>query len=108
MSIWPPPTGCKAAAPAETRTALDSQPAYEWPVGGGWVFETTIINQPQSAILGTGSITDRPVVKDGQIVIAPIMTYSFTFDHRVIDGVPGTAFMNRVTELLENPELLRL
>lgn len=75
-------------------------------VGGGWGFGTPIINQPQSAILGTGSISDRPVVRDGQIVIRPIMTYSLTFDHRVIDGAPAAKFAARITQLLEDPSLL--
>jgi pyruvate dehydrogenase E2 component (dihydrolipoamide acetyltransferase)/2-oxoglutarate dehydrogenase E2 component (dihydrolipoamide succinyltransferase) len=75
-------------------------------VGGGWGFGTPIINQPQSAILGAGSISDRPVVRDGQIVVRPIMTYSLTFDHRVIDGAAAAQFMARVTQLLEDPRLL--
>jgi pyruvate/2-oxoglutarate dehydrogenase complex dihydrolipoamide acyltransferase (E2) component len=74
--------------------------------GAGWRFETAIINQPESAILGTGGITDRAVVRDGQITIRPIMTYSFTYDHRVIDGAVAVKFMARVIELLENPGLL--
>ncbi|GAJ18027.1 unnamed protein product, partial [marine sediment metagenome] len=45
--------------------------------GTGWRFETAIINQPESAILGTGGITERAVIRDGQIIIRPIMTYSF-------------------------------
>ncbi len=73
--------------------------------GGGWGFVTPIINQPQSAILGTGSITDRPVVREGGIVVRPVMTYSLTFDHRVIDGAPAARFSARITELLENPSL---
>jgi len=77
-------------------------------LGGGWSFETPIINQPESAILRTGVITDRPVVRDGQIVIRPIMTYSLTYDHRVIDGALASKFMVRVTQLLENPGLLLL
>ena len=77
-------------------------------VGGGWGFGTPIINQPQSAILGTGAIGDRAVVRDGQIVARPIMTYSFTFDHRVIDGAPAAKFVARVTQLLENPGLFIL
>ena len=76
--------------------------------GGGWGFGTPIINQPESAILGTGAITDRPVVREGQIVIRPIMTYSLTFDHRVVDGAVAAKFMLRVTQLLENPGLLLL
>ncbi len=73
--------------------------------GGGWGFGTPIINQPQSAILGTGPISDRPVVRDGQIVIRPITTYSLTFDHRVIDGAPAARFAARISELLEQPSL---
>jgi pyruvate/2-oxoglutarate dehydrogenase complex dihydrolipoamide acyltransferase (E2) component len=72
-------------------------------VGGGWGFGTPIINQPQSAILGAGSISDRPVVRDGQVVVRPIMTYSLTFDHRVIDGAAAAKFMTRVSQLLEDP-----
>jgi len=74
--------------------------------GGGWGFGTPIINQPQAAILGTGSIVDRPVVKDGEVVIRPMMPFSFTFDHRVIDGAPAGLFLARLTQLLANPLLL--
>jgi len=73
--------------------------------GAGWRFETAIINPPESAILGMGGITDRAVVREGQIVIRPIMTYSFTYDHRVIDGATAVRFMARVIELLEDPRL---
>lgn len=76
--------------------------------GGGYGFGTPIINQPESAILGTGPIVERPAVREGQIVIRPIMTYSFTFDHRVIDGAPAALFILRLTQVLENPGLLLL
>jgi pyruvate dehydrogenase E2 component (dihydrolipoamide acetyltransferase) len=76
-------------------------------VGGGWGFGTPIINQPQSAILGAGSISDRPVVRGGQVVVRPIMTYSLTFDHRVVDGAAAAKFMARVSQLLEDPTFLR-
>lgn len=76
--------------------------------GGGYRFETVIINQPESAILGTGSITDRAVVREGQIVIRPIITYYFTYDHRVINGIMAAQFINRLAKLLENPGLLLL
>ncbi len=76
--------------------------------GAGWRFETAIINPPESAILGVGGITDRAVVRDGQIVVRPIMTYSFTYDHRVVDGAIAVRFMARVIELLEDPRLLIL
>ncbi len=76
--------------------------------GAGWRFETSIINPPESAIFGIGGITDRVVARDGEIVIRPIMTYGFTYDHRVIDGAVAVQFMARVIELLENPALFTL
>ena len=76
--------------------------------GAGWRFETAIINPPEAAILGTGGIADRAAVRDGQIVIRPLMTYSFTYDHRIIDGALAVQFMARVIELLETPGLLSL
>jgi len=75
-------------------------------LGGGYRFETVIINQPEAAILGTGGITDRAVVRDGQIVIRPIMTYYFTYDHRVFTGAVAAQFMASATRLMENPSLL--
>lgn len=75
-------------------------------MAAGYRFETVIINQPESAILGTGAVTDRAVVRDGQIVIRPIMTYYFTYDHRVVDGAMAARFMASLIKLLENPNLL--
>jgi len=75
-------------------------------VGAGYRFETVIINQPESAILGTGAITERAVVRDGQIVIRPIMTYYLTYDHRVVDGAVAARFMASLIKLLESPNLL--
>lgn len=77
-------------------------------LGVGWGFETAIINQPESAILRVSGITDRPVVREGQITIRPIMACSFTYDHRVIDGAIANRFISRVAQLLEKPELLLL
>ena len=73
-------------------------------VGAGWRFDTIIINQPQSAILATGGITDRAVVREGQIVARPIMTYMLTYDHRVIEGGGiVTRFLDSLVGRLENP-----
>jgi pyruvate dehydrogenase E2 component (dihydrolipoamide acetyltransferase)/2-oxoglutarate dehydrogenase E2 component (dihydrolipoamide succinyltransferase) len=71
-------------------------------------FQTAIINQPESAILGTGPIVEKPVVKNGQIAIAPIMPYSLTVDHRVINGFGAEQFLIRLKELLETPGLLSI
>ena len=70
------------------------------------LYQTPILNQPESAILGTGSISDKPVVKNGQIVIAPIMSFSLTFDHRAINGYGAEEFMGKVQTLLGTPGLL--
>jgi len=67
---------------------------------------TAIINQPESCILAIGGIIEKPVVKHHQIVIKEIMNITASFDHRVIDGTLGAAFLNRVKEILENPHLL--
>ena len=75
-------------------------------VGGGYLFATPIINQPQTAILGTGSISDRAVVRDGQVVVRPIMTYSLTTDHRAIDGALAARFIDGLTKLLQSPQTL--
>ena len=69
-------------------------------------YQTVVINQPESAILGTGPIMEKPVVKHGQIVIASIMPYSLTIDHRVINGFGAEQFLARLKELVETPGLL--
>ncbi|MBE9915716.1 2-oxo acid dehydrogenase subunit E2 [Paenibacillus donghaensis] len=72
----------------------------------GGMFFTPIINFPEVAILGTGRISEKPVVKNGEIVAAPVMALSLSFDHRLIDGATAQNFMNYIKSLLSNPELL--
>jgi 2-oxoglutarate dehydrogenase E2 component (dihydrolipoamide succinyltransferase) len=79
---------------------------------GGSLLATPIINQPQTGILGVGAIAKRPVVRtsspsllpnaDDSIVIRPMCYLSFTFDHRVLDGAQGDAFLTAVKQRLEN------
>lgn len=64
---------------------------------------TSIINQPNSAILSIAGTKEMPVVKDGQIVIRPIMKMSLASDHRVINGLAAAKFMQDLKALLENP-----
>jgi pyruvate dehydrogenase E2 component (dihydrolipoamide acetyltransferase)/2-oxoglutarate dehydrogenase E2 component (dihydrolipoamide succinyltransferase) len=71
-------------------------------------YQTPVINQPESAILGTGPIRDEAVVKNGQIVIASMMPYSLTVDHRVINGFGAEQFLSTLKELVETPGLLLL
>ncbi|MEV3031710.1 dihydrolipoamide acetyltransferase family protein [Paenibacillus larvae] len=72
----------------------------------GGMFFTPVINFPEVAILGTGCISEKPVVKDGEIVVAPVMALSLSFDHRIVDGATAQHFMNHIKQLLNNPELL--
>ncbi|WP_159881233.1 dihydrolipoamide acetyltransferase family protein [Paenibacillus puerhi] len=72
----------------------------------GGMFFTPIINFPEVAILGTGRISEKAVVKNGEIVIAPVMALSLSFDHRIIDGATAQQFMNYIKQLLSDPELL--
>lgn len=65
-----------------------------------------IINQPELAILGVCDMVDTPVVRNGEIVIRPMMNLCLTADHRVVDGVMACKFMKRIVELLENPYML--
>jgi len=74
--------------------------------GVGW--STPIVHLPQAAILGTGRIEAKPVVRDGAIVIRSILPISLTWDHRIVNGVPVGQFLETLTDLLEHPEKLDL
>jgi pyruvate/2-oxoglutarate dehydrogenase complex dihydrolipoamide acyltransferase (E2) component len=76
------------------------------PFGG--LMATPIINYPEAAILGVHRATERPVVRDGQIVVRLMMNLSITFDHRIMDGVTAVKFCLGVVELLEQPAALLL
>jgi 2-oxoglutarate dehydrogenase E2 component (dihydrolipoamide succinyltransferase) len=69
----------------------------------GSLMATPIINPPQSAILGLHAIQDRPVARDGQVVIRPMMYVALTYDHRVIDGRESVSFLKRIKECVEEP-----
>jgi 2-oxoglutarate dehydrogenase complex dihydrolipoamide succinyltransferase (E2) component len=72
----------------------------------GNLFGTPIINQPQVAIMGTGAIKKRPVViEDDAIAVRSMMYISLTYDHRIIDGLYGGSFLQRVVQNLENMKL---
>ena len=64
---------------------------------------TSIINQPNSAILSVGSIVQKPVVKDGQIVVGNTMKLTLACDHRTVDGATGAAFLQTLKGYIENP-----
>ncbi|NBL63637.1 pyruvate dehydrogenase complex dihydrolipoamide acetyltransferase [Flavobacterium sp. NST-5] len=64
---------------------------------------TSIINQPNSAILSVGAIVEKPVVKNGQIVVGNTMTVTLACDHRTVDGATGAQFLQTLKQYLENP-----
>ena len=69
----------------------------------GGLMSTPIINPPQSAVLGLHRIEDRPVVRDGQIVIRPMMYLALSYDHRLIDGREAVTFLKTIKEAIEDP-----
>ena len=91
---------------------IDEMQGGTFTISNGGVFgslmSTPIINPPQSAVLGLHRIEDRPVVRDGQIVIRPMMYLALSYDHRVIDGKEAVTFLVRVKESLEDPARLVL
>lgn len=94
----------------ENKLSLEEMTGGTFTITNGGVFgsmmSTPIINAPQSAILGMHNIVERPVVKDGQIVIRPIMYVALSYDHRIIDGRESVGFLVKVKQMLENPTLL--
>ncbi|PEJ60426.1 MULTISPECIES: dihydrolipoamide acetyltransferase family protein [unclassified Bacillus (in: firmicutes)] len=72
--------------------------------GGQWF--TPVINHPEVAILGIGRIAEKPVVINGEIVAAPVLALSLSFDHRIIDGATAQNALNHIKRLLNDPELL--
>ena len=64
---------------------------------------TSIINQPNSAILSVGAIVQKPVVKEGQIVVGNTMKLTLACDHRTVDGATGAQFLQTLKAYVENP-----
>ena len=91
----------------DNKLTIDEMKGGTFTITNGGVFgsmmSTPILNPPQSAILGMHKIMERPVVINGQIVIAPMMYVALSYDHRVIDGRESVSFLVRVKELLEEP-----
>ncbi|MGJ8658545.1 2-oxoglutarate dehydrogenase complex dihydrolipoyllysine-residue succinyltransferase [Cellulophaga fucicola] len=94
----------------EGEITVDEMTGGTFTITNGGVFgsmlSTPIINPPQSAILGMHNIVERPIAKNGEVVIAPIMYVALSYDHRIIDGKESVGFLVAVKEALENPEEL--
>ena len=93
------------------KITVDEMTGGTFTISNGGVFgsmlSTPIINPPQSAILGMHNIVDRAVVRDGGILVAPVMFLALSYDHRIIDGRESVGFLVAIKEALEKPvELL--
>jgi pyruvate dehydrogenase E2 component (dihydrolipoamide acetyltransferase) len=75
---------------------------------GAWDIDdfTPIVNHPESAILGVGRIVEKPVARNGQVAVEPRVALSLSFDHRIIDGAPGAAFLKTIKDMIEEPSLM--
>jgi len=89
---------------------VDEMTGGTFTISNGGVFgsmlSTPIINPPQSGILGMHNVVERAIVKNGQIIIAPVMFVALSYDHRIIDGRESVGFLVAVKEALEKPEEL--
>ena len=74
----------------------------------GSMLSTPIVNPPQSGVLGLHAIEDRPVARNGAVVIRPMMYVALTYDHRVVDGREAVTFLLRIKEVIEEPARLLL
>jgi len=106
-----------AAEVARLATAVRSNTASKEELSGstititslgalGGIVTTPVINHPEVAIIGVNKLVERPVVKDGQIVVRKMMNLSSSFDHRVVDGMDAAKFIQAIRKLLEVPALL--
>jgi len=94
------------------KLSIDEMQGGTFTISNGGVFgsllSTPILNAPQTAILGMHSIQDRPVARDGQVVIRPMMYLAMSYDHRLLDGKEAVRFLVSIKEQLESPERLLL
>ena len=74
----------------------------------GSMLSTPILNPPQSGILGLHAIQDRPVAREGHVVIRPMMYVALTYDHRIVDGREAVSFLKRIKECVEDPSRMLL
>jgi len=101
-----------AAKARSDRLTLEDLQGGTFTITNGGVFgsmlSTPILNPPQTGILGMHNVVERPVVREGQVVIRPIMYLALSYDHRLIDGREAVLFLVRIKECVENPERLLL
>jgi len=97
---------------ADNKLKLDELAGGTFTISNGGIYgsmmSTPIINPPQSGILGMHAIQERPVAREGQVVIRPMMYVALTYDHRIVDGREAVTFLKRIKECVENPTRILL
>jgi 2-oxoglutarate dehydrogenase E2 component (dihydrolipoamide succinyltransferase) len=87
---------------ADNKLKLDDLSGGTFTISNGGIYgsmmSTPIINPPQSGILGMHAIQERPVAREGQVVIRPMMYVALTYDHRIVDGREAVTFLKRIKE----------
>jgi len=74
--------------------------------GGQWF--TPVLNYPEASILGIGRIAEKPIVRDGEVVVAPMLALSLVFDHRIVDGANAQMALNQMKRILNDPQLIMM
>jgi len=74
--------------------------------GGQWF--TPVLNYPEAVILGIGRIQEKPIARNGEVVVAPVLAVSLSFDHRIVDGATGQQALNQIKRLLNDPQLIMM
>ncbi|MCM3739884.1 2-oxo acid dehydrogenase subunit E2 [Oceanobacillus luteolus] len=74
--------------------------------GGQWF--TPVLNYPEAVILGIGRIAEKPIVRNGEVVVAPVLALSLSFDHRIVDGATAQLAMNQIKRILHDPQLIMM
>ncbi len=101
-----------AARAQQNRLDLEELQGGTFTISNGGVYgsllSTPIVNPPQSGILGLHAIQERPVARDGQVVIRPMMYVALTYDHRIVDGREAVSFLKLIKERVEQPARLLL
>jgi 2-oxoglutarate dehydrogenase E2 component (dihydrolipoamide succinyltransferase) len=102
--------GSLATKAREGKLALSEIQGGTFTITNGGIFgslnSTPILNLPQVGILGMHAIVERPVARNGEVVIRPMMNLAVSYDHRVIDGATAVQFLVRIKQMIEDPETL--
>ena len=101
-----------AARAKDNKIQLDELTGGTFTISNGGIYgsllSTPILNPPQSGILGLHAIQDRPVAREGAVVIRPMMYVALSYDHRLVDGREAVTFLKRIKECVEAPERILL